>query len=450
MLGATLVAAAVLSDRVPCALRTKGLALTAGSMSRVATAVGTTPSRRDAIVDVVKTMSADLDAVASELTDAIHTNLAELEDDLRLGTHQSCRSNLGMIMTMLAEGTRPTLAVPPPEALAYAKEYVHRQHGFELLQRAYRTAQASFSQMWLEHLRTRSGDVDELAQTFGFFNDWLFAWVETLESRLTEYYMAERERHLRGATAMRAEEVGEILAGASVDILATSSRLRYELDRDHVAFVIWAGEAQLDRANGHLLFGAMEQLAAETAELIGALDHLTVPLHGYLACWGGFRGPAAVGELPPQFLAGSRRGLGVALGQLGKGIAGFQRSHEEALLARRVHQLRQPVSGSCVRFEDVALDVLLMQNPAEASRFVKQQLGELADGTDAASRLRATVAVFLQENASFLHAARRLGVHENTVAYRIRRAEQLLGRELKSSQVELQAALRLARLNLGA
>jgi hypothetical protein len=197
-----------------------------------------------------------------------------------------------------------------------------RHHGFELLQRAYRTAQARFSQMWLEQLRTRSHDVDELAQTFGFFNDWLFAWVETLESRLTEYYMAERERHLRGVTAMRAEEVGAILAGASVDILATSRRLRYELGRGHVAFVIWAGEAQLDRANGHLLFAAMEQLAAETAELIGALDHLTVPLHGYLACWAGFRGPAAVGELPPQFLAGSRRGLGVALGQLGKGIAG--------------------------------------------------------------------------------------------------------------------------------
>ena len=154
--------------------------------------------------------------------------------------------------------------------------------------------------------------------------------------------------------------------------------------------------------------------------------------------------------MPPQFLAGSRRGLGVALGQIGKGIAGFRRSHEEAVLARRVHQLRQPASGSCVRFDDVALDVLLMQNPAEASRFVKQQLGELADDTDAASRLRATVAVFLQENASFLHAARRLGVHENTVAYRIRRAEELLGRELKTSQVELQTALRLARLNLAA
>ena len=414
----------------------------------MAPGAGPSSLHRDAIVEVVKVMSADLDGVAGELTDAIHANLRELEDDLRLGTHQSCRSNLGMIMTMLAEGTRPSLAVPPAEALAYAKEYVHRHHGLELLQRAYRTAQASFSQMWLEELRLRADDADELALTFGFFSEWLFEWVETLESRLTEYYVAERERHLRGVTAMRAEEVRAILEGTSVDVVAAGRRLRYELDRAHLAFVIWAPEAQLDQAHGHVLFATMEQLAAETAELIGARDHVTVPLHGYLACWAGFREDPALSNLPAGFPARSRRRLDVAFGALGEGIAGFRRSHEEALLARRVHLLRRPASSAYVHFGDVALDALLMQNPAEARRFVARQLGSLAEDSDAAARLRTTVASFLQENASYLHTARRLGVHENTVAYRIRRAEELLGRELKGNQVELQTALRLARLNL--
>jgi hypothetical protein len=414
----------------------------------MAGAVGSTSPHRDAIVDVVRVMSADLDGVAGQLTDAIHANLSELEDDLRLSTHQSCRSNLGLIMTMLAQGTRPSLAVPPAEALAYAKEYVHRHHGLELLQRAYRTAQASFSQRWLEQLRVRAADADELAQAFGFFNGWLFAWVETLESRLTEYYMAERERHLRGVTAIRAEEVRAILEGASVDAVAASRRLRYELDRCHVAFLVWAPETQLDQAHGHVLFATMEQLAAETAELIGARDHVTVPLHGHLACWAGFRDPPALENLSGGLPGRSRRRLDVALGAPGEGIAGFRRSHQEALLARRVHLLRQSASGAYVHFSDVALDALLMENPAEARRFVTRQLGTLAEDSDAASRLRGTVAAFLQENASFLHTARRLGVHENTIAYRIRRAEELLGRELKGNQVELQTALRLAQLNL--
>jgi hypothetical protein len=401
---------------------------------------------REAIIDVIKSMSGDLDGVAAVLTDAIHDNIDELEDDLRIGTHLSCRSNVGMIVTMLGDELRPSLAVPGPEALAYAKEYVHRHHGFELLQRAYRTGQARFSQIWLDELRERADDADSLAHTYGFFNEWLFAWVETLESRLTEYYMAERERHLRGVSAMRAEQVQSILEGASVDIAATSARLRYELDRNHVAFIVWADAAQLDKLGGSAMFGAMEQQAAETAEMLGATDHLTVPLRGYLACWAGFRGRAG-GTESDCSIAPNRRQLHIAIGELGEGIAGFRRSHEEAVMARQVHQLRQPSPRSCVRFGDVALDALLMQNPAEARRFVRTQLGSLAADSDAAARLRATVAVFLQENASFVHAARRLGIHENTVAYRVRRAEEMLGRELKFNQVELQTALRLARLS---
>jgi DNA-binding PucR family transcriptional regulator len=39
-------------------------------------------------------------------------------------------------------------------------------------------------------------------------------------------------------------------------------------------------------------------------------------------------------------------------------------------------------------------------------------------------------------------------VHKNTVAYRIRRAEELLGYGVRERQLELQTALRLAPLDL--
>jgi hypothetical protein len=413
----------------------------------MAVALAPSASSQAVIADVVRSMTADLDTVAHQLTESIHGNIAELEPDLLVGTRESCRSNLGMIMTMLGEGTRPSLAVPPPEALSYAKEYVHRGHGFELLQRAYRTAQGRFCQLWLDALRVRADDAEELAETFGYFNDWLFAWVETLENRLTGYYMGERERYLRGTTAMRAEIVRAILEGAPQDVPTTSARLRYELDRRHLAFIIWTEEADGVRAHGHTVFGAMERLAGETAELLGAADHLIVPLHGYLACWAGFRGRPS--ETPPEQLpSAGRRRLHVAFGQPGHGVPGFRRSHEEALLARDVSRLASSGAATCVSFDDVALDALLTHDRAEARRFVEDQLGELAQDSDATNRLRATLAVFLQQNASFLHAAQRLGVHENTVAYRIRRAEELLGCEVRSNRVELQAALRLSRLKL--
>ena len=402
-----------------------------------------------AILEVARTMSNDLDSVARELCDAIHAQITELDHDLRLATHESCRANLAAIMLMLSEGSRPGLATAPPEALAYAKEYVRRGLGLETLQRAYRIGQATLSRMWLEELQTRAEGAEELADTFGFFNDWLFQWVETLEHRLTEYYMVERERRLRGTSAMRSEQVRTILDGSPVDIRKASATLRYELDRRHVGYIVWTTGATLDAPNGNVLFGEMERVAANVAAVMGATDHLTVPLGGYLACWAGFRRSPRAETLTGTLPLATNRWINVALGQLGEGIGGFRRSHEEAVLARRVHQLRSPErQPTCVRFSDVALEVMLTHSREEARRFVAQQLGDLAAEDKSVARLRDTLRVFLEENGSFQNAAARLGVHKNTVAYRIRRAEELLGHGVKERQLELQTALRLAPLDL--
>jgi hypothetical protein len=393
-------------------------------------------------------MSDDLDGVAHKLTDTIHAHITELQDDLLVPTHESCRSNLGMIMTMLRDGTRPSLATPPPEALAYAKEYVRRGLGFEALQRAYRTGQATLSRMWLQELQTRTDDAHELADTFGFFNDWLFMWVEALENGLTEYYMVERERQLRGISAIRVEQVRTILDGAVIDLRGASARLRYELDRTHIAYVVWANEGTLDAPNGNILFGAMERAATDVAELLGASDHIAVPLGGYLACWAGMRrSPAA--DFPGRLPLVNKHAVYVALGQPGDGVDGFKRSHEEAVLARRVHRLRgERARTSCVRFSDIALEAMLTESREEARHFVRQELGSLAGDDESSLRLRATLSVFLDEQASFVNAAARLGVHKNTVAYRIRRAEELLGRGVRERPLELQTALRIADLGL--
>ena len=402
-----------------------------------------------AILEVARTMSRDLDSVARELSEMIHSQIAELDNDLRLATHESCRANLGAIMSMLSEGLLPGLATAPPEALAYAKEYVRRGLGLETLQRAYRIGQATLSRMWLEELRIRADDAEELADTFGFFNEWLFQWVETLEHRLTEYYMVERERRLRGTSAMRSEQVRMILDGSPIDIRNASATLRYELDRRHVAYIVWTTGATLDAPNGNVLFGEMERVAANVAALMGATDHLTVPLGGYLACWAGFRRAPRAETLTGTLPLVTNSWINVALGQVGDRIGGFRRSHEEAVLARRVHQLRrQERQPTCVRFSDVALEVMLTHSPEEARRFVAQQLGDLAGEDKSVARLRDTLRVFLEENGSFQNAAARLGVHKNTVAYRIRRAEELLGHGVKERQLELQTALRLAPLDL--
>jgi DNA-binding PucR family transcriptional regulator len=134
----------------------------------------------------------------------------------------------------------------------------------------------------------------------------------------------------------------------------------------------------------------------------------------------------------------------VAVGSPGHGADGFRRSHQEAVLVRRVAERAR--ARGITHFADVSLDALMTHDLDEARRFVAAELGPLAAADDRTRRLSSTLRVFLEEGASFVRAARRLGVHENTVTYRVRRAEALLGHRVTERQLELRAALRVARL----
>ncbi|MGE5407098.1 MAG: PucR family transcriptional regulator [Syntrophothermus sp.] len=408
------------------------------------TAIAAPASSRGEIETIVETLSAELDDVAAALVDTIHEHLDELDDDMRTWTLQSTRANLGVMVTLLREGADPRAVVAPPEALGYAKEYVVRGLDFVLLQRAYRTAQGVYSGMILTRLRQVTDDPDRLADAMGFFNAWIFAWIEAIERQLTDVYMAEREQWVRGAAAVRAAEVRAILAGAPVDAPAAGGRLGYELDRFHVGYVVWNESAEdSPPGEGEALFGEMEQVAAAVAESLGSRAPLTVAQGRHLACWAGRREPQHLADL--RVPRGAGRGISVAAGTPAPGVGGFVLSHREALLARRVAQLRGDRSAR-VCFPDVSLEALMVDDLDAARRFAERELGPLAGGDDAAMRIASTLAVFLDEGASFVRAARRLGVHTNTVAYRVRRAEELLGHRVAERQLELRTALRLARL----
>lgn len=401
------------------------------------------PASQAEVKAIVETLSAELDEIAATLADTIHEHLDELDDDMRTWTLQSTRANLGVMVTLMREQADPRSVVAPPEALGYAKEYVVRGLDFVLLQRAYRTAQGVYSTMILQRLRKVTDDPDRLAEAMAFFNAWIFAWIETIERQLTDAYMAEREQWVRGAAAVRAAELRAILGGAPVDAPAVSQRLGYELDRFHVGYVVWSEAAGEAPGEAQALFGEMEQVAAAVAESLGARTALTVAQGRHLACWAGRREPQHLGDLRVPRSVG--KGLSVAAGTPAHGVEGFVLSHREALLARRVAQLRGEHPARA-KFPDLALEALMVDDVEAARRFAERELGPLAATDDATVRLASTLAVFLDEGASFVRAARRLGVHTNTVTYRVRRAEELLGHPVGERQLELRVALRLARL----
>lgn len=99
-------------------------------------------------------------------------------------------------------------------------------------------------------------------------------------------------------------------------------------------------------------------------------------------------------------------------------------------------------------YADVELVVLLSQDIELARNFITRELGPLAEPTPAAGELRETVAAYLAFDRSLVKAAEQLHVARNTVAYRVKKFENLTGRDLKDRRLELELALRLAAFAL--
>jgi DNA-binding PucR family transcriptional regulator len=138
-----------------------------------------------------------------------------------------------------------------------------------------------------------------------------------------------------------------------------------------------------------------------------------------------------------------------AFGAAGAGVAGFRRTHRQALGLHAVALAAGPSGPRLTSFTEVA-PLALMASSVELLRaWVLETLGSLADGDDQHARLRDTLRVFLQENGSFKATAERLILHKNSVQYRVRKAEEALGHPLDDHCLHVQLAL-LATQWLGA
>jgi DNA-binding PucR family transcriptional regulator len=73
--------------------------------------------------------------------------------------------------------------------------------------------------------------------------------------------------------------------------------------------------------------------------------------------------------------------------------------------------------------------------------WVRGTLGALATGDEHHARLRDTLLVFLQTGGSYKTTAERLVLHKNTVQYRIRKAEESIGRPVGENRHNVELAL---------
>lgn len=144
-----------------------------------------------------------------------------------------------------------------------------------------------------------------------------------------------------------------------------------------------------------------------------------------------------------------KAGVVAAVSEPVAGMNGFVSSFDQA---RSVAQVRSAVAHSLgsevVRYAQVRLEILLMQNRTLATQFLREELGPLAEDTTEAAKLRATLEASFRLG-SHVATAEHLALHEHTVRNRLQRAAELIG-PLHERRTELQVALRLWHLMGGA
>lgn len=354
----------------------------------------------------------------------------------------SAEASIRAVAAMLMAGTDPATVELPPATAAYAQASVRRGVPFTALLRSYRLGHQAISDELLRRLPALAPDPEDLAAAVRLSSQWIFAYVDAALAAAELIYEAERERWMRSAAASRSETIEAVLAGRQRDPGLASTRLSYRIERHHLGMIAWL-EAADDGSNA---LPALEAVIGEVAEAAGAEGQLIHPL-GLLAAaaWLG-SGPGfdddALAAL--AFDPASAPGIRVAVGEPGEGLDGFRRSHAQAQEARRVASLARREPGSVTRYGDVTISALASADLVQAREFVERELGPLAGADDVAQRLASTLRAFLDEQGSRSRAAQRLGIHENTVSYRVRQAEELLGRYIDRRPLELRVALELA------
>ena len=348
---------------------------------------------------------------------------------------------------ILEEGADPAATSLGGATLAYTKEAAQRGISLTTLIRSYRLGHAAAWEVVTPLIATHAGDLEQRAIAIELCSAWLFAYVDAALCLAEDFYSAERERWVRSTAATRAETIEAILAGDPIDGALAGRRLGYELDRQHTAVIAWLQSHE----EGHDTHAAMESAIAQVQDRLGATGGLVHSL-GVLSTAAWIGTPRSVGSRQLddlRFDTHTAPGVRIAIGEPGHGITGFRQSHDEAAQARRVAELAARPPGTVTLYSRVALAAIATADLEQARVFVNRELRGLDAKDDLSTRLAATLRTYLEEHSSRSRTAKRLGIHENTVSYRIKQAEEILGRGVDQRTLELRVALVLAHLVRG-
>ncbi|MGC5024737.1 helix-turn-helix domain-containing protein [Tsukamurella sp. DT100] len=395
---------------------------------------GLTPPAREWLAEFARAGENEqaLDAMVGEVDDAIVAALPEMDEPLlRTELDASTRAHWRGV---LGNATRESIVVRPGEETHDLARTMARR-GFELrvLLAVYRVGQNAAWDLFTARAAVEIADAEVRSQVLLHFWPRVTQWLDASIEEMIGTFVAEREQWQRGALARQAATVDAVLAGQDVDPAEATAALNYPVAAAHTAYTLWVDEAVADADVQRLLERAATAVHREVrgehrlAQRIGARS---------LRCWSSGSGVPSALDLPPT--------VRCALGTAHPGIDGFRRSHAESAAALTV---ARRTGRGLVAYRDVELACLAhgIAGPDGPSTLVERELGDLAADTAAAARLRETALAYLGAGGDARAAGAALMLHPNTVRYRIRQVEQVLGHPIDERRVYVELALHSVR-----
>jgi PucR C-terminal helix-turn-helix domain/GGDEF-like domain len=396
------------------------------------------------VADAATAVGRQAGALAEDVYQEILREIPELNGDqpLRALLASSVDANVATCLQIMRHRIDLAAVASPTVAVEYARRLAQRGTPLTALLRAYRLGHACFSGWLLTELGRQAGDAEMMTAAALAMSKTVSGYIDQTCEEMVAAYNQARESWLRNGSAARAARIRDLLSGEWIDVGAAEATLGYRLRQYHVGLVCWAGDATGTADEITRLERAIGQVAVQAA---CSGDPIFLP-RDESSAWAWLPlGIRDTFDAAPASTADADADIRFAFGDPARGPAGFCLTQHQAVAAQAVALAAVAAPPRVVTFSEVAPIAMMIGSPALLRAWVLGTLAGLATDDDHHARLRDTLLVFLRSGGSYKATAERLVLHKNTVQYRIRKAEESLGRPAAENRHDVELALQASR-----
>ncbi|MGW6143079.1 PucR family transcriptional regulator [Streptomyces sp. NPDC055144] len=392
---------------------------------------------------VAENIGSRLPEVSRDVGDYVLSEISELRGDATVIKilQASVAENVATLLHIFENDISLDQIEAPAAALEYARRLAQRGMPLSAMVRAYRIGHWRFLQWCLDELNRQDAHEDLATATNRRMLQVSFGYIDRVTEHVIVVYQQERDHWVLSQTAARAARVRDILAEKDVDLNWAEPALGYRLRQHHLGLVAW-----LPTLTGEGEGEGLARLHRITDEIGRELDCPARPLfvaRDAVLSWAwlplGSRNDVSWEQLS-NVVERSDPSVHVCAGSVGCGVEGFRSTHRQAVRTQELAAVAKP-APQFTNFSRVGPLALMATNVGDMRAWVWGVLGPLAVDDEHSARLRETVQIFLGTGCSYTATASAQILHKNTVQYRIRKAEEMLGYSVQQEHADLEVAL---------